>query len=237
MSIGIVLAFLAAAQVAPAAPAPAAPPARVATDPARLAVAARVAGRLLPDGTYRAMMKAMTDQMIDMVTGQLSRMPIADIAKMGGISQDDAARIGPATIRDMMAILDPAYERRTQISMRVMFDEMGDLMSVMEPEYRSGLAEALASRFTQAQLDELDRFFGTPTGAAYAGQSMALYTDPALMERMQTMMPRIMEAMPGIIRKIEAATAGLPRMRDPKTLTKQEQARFVALLAPAEKSK
>lgn len=234
--MSMILALLAAAQAVPATP-PAAPPARTTPDPARLAVATRVAARLLPDGTYRALMKAVTDQMVGMMSGQMGQMPLADIVKMGGVSEEDAAKLGPATIKDMMEILDPAYEQRTQISMRVIFDEMGDLMSTMEPEYRAGLSEALATRFTQGQLDELDRFFATPTGAAYAGQSMGIYTDPALMARAQAMVPKLMQAMPAILKKVEAATASLPKVRDPKTMSKADQARFMALLVPGEKSK
>ncbi|WP_326523141.1 hypothetical protein [Sphingomonas sp.] len=225
--MSMVLALLLATQAAPAG---AAAPAPVAVDPARLPVATRVAGRLMPDGTYRTMMKAMTDQVIGMISGQMSDLPMRDIVRLGGLSEDEAAKLGPATINDMMEVLDPAYQRRTDITMRVIFDEMGELMTGMEPEYRAGLADALASRFTREQLGELDAFFATPTGAAYAGQSLALYTDPTLMARMQGMMPRIMSAMPGIMKKVEAATADLPKARDPETLTTEERARLEALL-------
>ena len=66
-------------QAAPAAPAT--PVVATVVDPARLVVATRVAARLLPAGTYQRMMTAMTDQMIGLVTTQMSDMPLRDIAE------------------------------------------------------------------------------------------------------------------------------------------------------------
>ncbi|UIJ45500.1 DUF2059 domain-containing protein [Sphingomonas cannabina] len=233
---GALLVALATPAAAQTTAAPPVPSSAAATDPAKLALGQRIAGRLLPDGTYRTIMKATMDQVTSMFTDQIGAMPVRDLVKAGGLSEEQAAKLGPGTIRQIAEIMDPAFDQRMRITMKVMGDEMSELMTQMEPEYRAGLAEAYATRFSANQLAELDRFFATPTGSAYASQSMAIYADPAMMRRMQTLMPKIMQAMPGIITKVTAATADLPKTRDAKSLSKEERARLEALLLPAKDS-
>jgi hypothetical protein len=226
----------AVAQIAPAAPA--APAAAAApADPARLAIATRVAGRLLPPGTYRQLMKAVTDQAMQLIVDKMMDMPLRDVVKMAGISDADAAKLGPGTSRQVLQIMDPAFEKRMQITMHVMGDELANLMDQLEPEYRAGLADALAVRFTPDQLTELDRFFATPTGSAYASQSMLFYADPAMMQRMQAILPKVMQAMPSMIQKVMAATADLPKPRDAKSMTPEQRKQLEALLNPKSASK
>jgi len=100
----------------------------------------------------------------------------------------------------------------------------------MEPDVRAGLIEAYARRFTTAQLTELDRFFSTPTGNSFAAQSMLVYMDPAVMTRMQKMMPKIMEMMPDMIKKMQTATAAFPPMPKDSKLTKEQRDKLAALL-------
>lgn len=225
----ILSALLLAAPVAAQAPsAPAAPAA--AADPARLAAATRIVAKLLPDGSYRAMMSSRMDQVMNSVTDQMLSMPLKDIVGMAGVDPAKLPAMGPGTMRQMMAILDPAFEQRTKIMTTVMMGEMTDLISAMEPDMRAGMAEAYARRFDIAQLGDIERFFATPSGTAYAAQSLQIYTDPAVMARMQAMMPRLMQAMPAIMRKVAAATAGLPAPRKPADLNAAEKAKLEALI-------
>ena len=220
--------MIAAPAVAQAPPAPA--PAPTPVEPARLAAAQTVAAKLLPAGTYRAMMDGTLTQMMSGMTDQMMDLPLRDIMGMTGQSEEDIKKLGPATLKQVMAIVDPAFQQRTKILMDTMMPEIVDLMETMEPQVRDGLAEAYARRFTVAQLGELNRFFETPTGAQYAGQSMLVYTDPAVMSRMQAMTPELTKAMPAIIEKVKAASATLPPARKKEDLTKAEKKQLAALL-------
>lgn len=227
---------LATALIAPAAAhaqdeavAPAAAPA----DPKRLEIAQRVAGELMPVGTYKTMMRAVFDQVTGSVMDRMLDMPLRDFAKMGGLSDDELAKVGPATLRQVALIMDPAFEKRTTVMTKVMLSEISEFVASMEPEYRAGLADGLATSFSLDQLNELERFFATPTGSAYASQSMLLYANPAMMQRMQTMMPKLMQAMPGIMQKVQAATADLPKPRDAKDMTPAERKQIEDLLGPS----
>ncbi|TRW14516.1 DUF2059 domain-containing protein [Glacieibacterium frigidum] len=199
-------------------------------DPARLAAATRIAAKLLPDGSYREMMRGSMDQIMNSITDQMMSMPLKDLVGMAGVDQAKLPAMGPGTIRQLMAILDPAFEQRNKIMSTVMMGEMTEIMTAMEPDMRAGMAEAYARRFDAAQLGEIERFFQGPTGAAFAAQSMQVYTDPAVMTRMQAMMPKLMQAMPTIMKKVATATAGLPAPRKPADLSKAEKAKLEALI-------
>jgi hypothetical protein len=117
---------------------------------------------------------------------------------------------------------------------RVMMAEMGTLMADFEPAIRDGLARAYAKRFTPKQLGELNRFFATPTGKAYAADSMVIFMDPEVMTAMTQAMPVMTKQMPAIMSKVEAATADMPPARKPEELNPEERSRLAELLGVPE---
>ena len=204
-------------------------PATVPVEPARLAISQRVAQKLLPDGTYQKLMSGTMDQMMSGMMDQMKTLPMASLAQMAGVSESEVSALPKGTLGEMMAIMDPHFDERQKLGMSAMMREMGTFMSGFEPEMRAGMAEAYARRFNVEQLTELDRFFSTPTGNAYASEQMTLMTDPAIMSRMQSMMPKMMQAMPGIIGKVKEATASLPAPRKPEDLTLAERRKLESL--------
>jgi hypothetical protein len=198
--------------------------------PADLALGRDIAGKLLPDGTYEKMMGGMMGKMMGGMTDQMTAMPIAPYLKLAGLPESDIAKLGQTTIKQIMEIVDPAYEQRMHIIMPTMMEEMGKVMTQFEPQMREGLAQAYATHFTPAQLTDIDHFFNTPSGAAFASQNMTIAADPAVMEKMQAFMPQLMQAMPGIMQKAQAATAGLPKPKTPATLTDADRAKLAQLL-------
>jgi hypothetical protein len=73
-------------------------------------------------------------------------------------------------------------------------------------------------------------FFNTPSGIAFAAKSMTIQTDPAFMTRMKTLVPKIMEAMPAMVKKAESATAALPKARTVDQLSDDEKKKLAGLL-------
>lgn len=196
----------------------------------RLATATRIAGKLLPDGAYRKMMDGTLDQMIGSITKQFLDIPARDIASVVGLSADQIGQMSTASIREIASIMDPAFEERMALVSKVMMPEMINLVSKMEPQMRGGLAEAYAARFDLGQLTELEAFFATPTGNKYAAESMLVYTDPAVISRMQTMMPEMMKAMPDMMQKVAKAGESLPKPKTIKQLSRDERQRLADLL-------
>jgi hypothetical protein len=197
---------------------------------ADLALGRDIAAKLVPDGIYQKLMDGMMSKMMGGMTDQMTAMPLAPFLRAAGMAPADTAKLGQATIKQIMDIVDPAYQQRMQIMMPTMMQEMGKVMTQFEPQMREGLAEAYAVHFTSAQLADIDHFFNTPSGNAFAAQNMTIATDPAVMQKMQAFMPKLFEAMPAIMQKVMAATAGLPKPKTAKDLSAADREKLAKLL-------
>ncbi|MBX9795769.1 hypothetical protein [Sphingomonas sp.] len=196
-----------------------------------------VAGTLFPDGTYRKMLGPQMTQMLAGMTDGMASMPLGPLLKAAGLPEDKVSTLDKATLGEVMAIIDPAYQERTRRTVQAMFDGMVPIFEKLEPDLRAGLAVSLDRRFTSAQLDELKAFFATPTGTNFGGQLWMLFMDPAVMGKIQAAMPLLMEAMPDLMKGVAKATADLPKMREYKDLTPAERARLRQLFGRSPKAR
>ncbi len=206
------------------------PPAIVQPDPARLALAHGIADKILPQGAYQKVLQGSLNGLVGNMMNQMLDVPVRQFASMAGLSDQEASKLGPATARQIMAILDPAYEQRMNAFMGGLMHAMGDIMVKFEPDIRDGLAEAYAARFSAAQLTQIKAFFDTPAGSDFASQQMTLMNDPALARRMQNLMPAIMQAMPEVMKRVQADTGSLPKARKFEDLSDADKAKLAQLL-------
>jgi hypothetical protein len=232
----VALSAASAPAAAPSDSKPAVEAAPAASDPAALALASRIAGAILPDGTFQKVMDASIGQMSKSMMDSMLSMPIGALAQSMGQDPAKIKALDSTRFRDVLNIMDPAFQERTDRSMAVMATEMGKLMTAMEPSFREGLAEAYARKFSPADLRAIDAFFQTDAGRAFAAGSMTIQTDPAFLARMQQLMPAMMKALPQIMKTIEQRTADLPKPKKPQDLSPAERERLSTLLGldPAE---
>lgn len=174
-------------------------PTGAAIDPARLVAAEKVVAALVPQGIYARIMRDQFPRMMDMM-----------MARMSGMSPADIGEAGDGTLGDKMRAQDPHLEERTRIMNKVMGEELATLFGTLEPRVRAGMSRAYARKFTAAQLADMQRFFATPSGTAFANEYIALFADPELVGEMAAAAPQMMRAMPAIMKKVQAATAHLP---------------------------
>ncbi len=83
-------------------------------------------------------------------------------------------------------------------------------MTKIEPDLRDALSRAFARKFTVEQLNDLNRFFATPTGRAYAPDSLLMMTDPDVIRTMAKATPMMVQAMPQIMAKAQEAMKQFP---------------------------
>lgn len=214
------LAFCVATPAAAAAPAPASP-AVTAPDPQKLALAARVAGALWPDGTYGRMFQGMMSGDNGLFETALDMRPsdflgaMAEGPPKGGKANKKAAANAKAkpspTLREMMRAQDPYFEERMRITAKVVGEEMTRLAAPLEPKLRVGLTKSIARRFTTGELGPIADFFATDPGKAYAGQSISLFVDKDVMLALMSSVPAMIKEVPGIMEKVKKATAHLPK--------------------------
>jgi len=183
-------------------------------DPARLKAAKNTVDYLFPLGTYERMMKGTMDQLMDQMMMGMGDMRMGDLAGAGGVARDDMPDgMGEKTLAEISREADPNFDERMKISTKVMMDEMIDIMITMEPAVREALTNIYARKFTAPQLTEMNNFFATDTGGAFARDYMMVFVDPEMMQSMMTMVPEMMQAMPNIMKKVEEATAHLPPVK------------------------
>ncbi len=204
-------------------------------DKAQIAAARPMVDKLFPVGIYRSMMGENMSRMMDGMMDGLLKMPIDDLARIGGVSEDRLAQMNPASLEEVTAIVDPYYRERAKRGIDAMMGGMTDLMDSFEPHVREALVRAYARKFSAAELADLNAFFSTPTGGKYAGQSMSIFMDPEIMGEMQALMPEMMRQMPEMAQNAKKAADALPPPRKFSDLSKAERKRLAALLGVKEK--
>jgi hypothetical protein len=135
-------------------------------DPARLAVARRVIDTIMPPATREQMMSAMLTPMLANLRQGMAQNP--DFAKMMGSDPQVAA----------------AFERYMQRQQTRSIEMIRGSL----PQMATAMSRAYARRFDIAQLEEIERFFRTPTGLAYMQASMTIMSDPDVGAWQRTMM-------------------------------------------------
>jgi hypothetical protein len=215
------------------------PATQPAPDPARLAAAKVTVDYIFPAGTYAKMFGGSFSQLMDQSMNSVTAMPMADLMRSTGLSQDRLAKLGKGTLADVMEIMDPAFKQRQKATMDAMMPVLSNMMASLEPSMREGLAAAYARYFTLDQLSDMNRFFATPSGTAYARNSMVLMMDPEVVSRTAKDMPKmiqgLMAQMPAIEKKVEAVTADLPKPKEYKDLTPEQRTKLAGLLGVDEK--
>ncbi|MGF7155954.1 DUF2059 domain-containing protein [Novosphingobium gossypii] len=201
-------------------------------DPARVAAAKQTVDFVFPLGTYARMMNGTMDKMMDSIMDSMMQMPLKDLVGVSGIETD---KLGSATTAQIMEIYDPAYKQRMQITTRTMMTDMMALMTQFEPDIRDGLTSAYAGRYDAKQLQEMNAFFATPTGKAYAADAYIIMMSPEVMAKMQQAMPRLMQAMPAIVEKVKAASGSLPAPRTYADLSNAEKDKLAGLVGVSRK--
>lgn len=186
MTMKVLLALAALAGATPLAAQEAAPPATDAAaalpapDPERLAAAERVVDRIWPVGTFRRIMESSFAGMTQTVTG-------LGTSATGWAAEDNSkeARRAQHEARTGHRIGGGAPERSAESAMASFNAVMLPIMERMEPPVRAAIARIYARRYTLTQLGELEAFFSTPTGSAYAADSLTLMSDPEMVATIQ----------------------------------------------------
>src|SRR5688572_6983620 len=109
-----------------------------------------------------------------------------------------------------MAKTDPHFQERFSIMNRVTMSSLIPIMNRLEPDIRDGMARVYARKFSAEQLADMNNFFATPSGRAYASESMMLFVDPEIMSLIGKFGPELAKEMPQIMQQVKEATAHLP---------------------------
>lgn len=188
-------------------------------DPARLAAARGVSVRMWPDGTYGMLLDtfvgSIANTVLDLKPSDLAMFEDKKDEKKEG-EKEGAKKPAPAakdpnlTLREQLRRGDPYFDQRVAAITAAVRAEFAHMSPLIEPNLREGLSRSLARRFTEPQLADLDAFYRTPTGQAFARESLKMWFDSDVMRSTINSMPMVILQLPGAMQRVEAAAKSFP---------------------------
>jgi hypothetical protein len=130
---------------------------------------------------------------------------------MGGKApKATAAKDKDVSVKEAIAGEDPYFDQRMAAVRGIVDEEAGKISAIIDPRMREGLARAMARRFDAQQLGDINAFFATPSGHAFASQYMQLWLDPDTIRSIFGSVPEMMKLMPEMMQKFKAANDQFP---------------------------
>lgn len=183
-------------------------------DPARLTLAQRSMGALIPAGSLEKMVDNLYGKMFKTILGEFGGQSDLMLSIKTGVESDKIAALDEATKTKVADMFDPHRQEREDQITRVIKPLISEALTDLERPMRDGMAKAYARKFSAAQLIDLNSFLATPTGSLYANEWMALQADPEVMVA-------VMKALPPMVTKF--MDRGPQIEKDMKELPKEKQ--------------
>jgi Uncharacterized protein conserved in bacteria (DUF2059) len=197
------------------------PPPLTPEQQARLPLATALAEKVIPPGSMNDMLSGMFGGTLAPLAADAEPDPYSALSRRGifmGREQLDESRA-----RRMAAMLDPAWDERERRERALTAQAIGGIMETMEPLLRQAMAEMYAIHFSAAELADIDAFFATPSGAAYARQSYRMSSDPRMTGAMMGIIPQALGQVAALEGEAAGAMAGLPPQRHLADLSSNEK--------------
>lgn len=195
---------------------------------ARLPLASMIIAKIMPEGVMAEMMDGMFNGMLGGLMQMADEAPATSVlANSLGITADELD-LSEDQAAELVSLLDPAWRERREIEKALLPEMMKTLMSAIEPGMRKAMSELYAINFTRPELEGIDAFFSTETGAKYARKSFTMASDPRVMAASMEALPAMMGTFGEMEQKKAAASAHLPAVRSYAELNASEKARIEA---------
>jgi hypothetical protein len=180
-----------------------------APDPARLAIAEQVIGKLMPDGTYKRTMEAVDADLVRPVLNRFWPMKGSEFADAFGVTdmkeQDRNETFGEAMTRD-----DPYAKERIEAYIKTYIDIVGDIFAPVEGDIRGAMARDYARKYDAKTLNDMNGFLSTPTGAIFARDYMLSSFTLDVVQTTLMVWPKMMKNADQFEKRWKDATAHLP---------------------------
>ncbi len=201
---------------------------------ARLPAAARMTDVAFPEGTFAIIMEdSMTPMMEAMMAATVPASTVT-LAEITGLDAEEFSGAGEEALSEALSVFDPHHETRSKAMSNLVLDLMDQMFAAIEPSYREALSRAFATRFEQAEMEQLLAFFETPVGAKYAKEAFLVQYDPQMMAVMEQMGPVMAEIVPAFMESVVEFAEKYPDPRSYSELSQAERARVALLLDRSE---
>lgn len=195
---------------------------------ARLPQAQAVIDKMMPPGTFDEVMGQMFKRVLDPLFSHVGKPNVLDVATKLGVGLDELHPSDAQTV-EISRLIDPAAEQRNQAMMAGLENAMHKAMATIEPSMRKGMSEAFAVDFDSKQLGDIQAFFATDSGTAFARKFFTMATDPHVLAASMKALPAFMQSLGGMEKDIAATSTSLPAPRTWDELSATDRARLSQL--------
>lgn len=195
---------------------------------ARLPAAQAIVAKIVPPGTMGEMTSSMFGGMLGPIMDMALQPSSAEAAKQLGLDPEDL-ELDSDQSAEVLALLDPVWRERQERTLEATQSAIGKLMTAMEPAMRDAMSQLYAVNFDARELSDIDTFFSTDSGAAFARKSFTMASDPRMMGAVMQSMPQLMGSFAEMEADMAAAVADLPRARGFTDLDAAQRARLAEL--------
>ena len=199
-------------------------------EPARLALAQRTMGALIPAGSLEKMIDNLYGKMFKTIMGEFGGQSDLMLSIQTGVESEQIAKLDEATKSKVADMFDPHRKEREDQITKVIKPLISEVLGDMEPPMREGLAKAYARKFTAAQLTDLNGFLATPTGTLYANEWMALQADPEVMVAVIKAVPPLVTKFIDRAPELEKDFKDLPKEKQLSDFDDKELAKLAKLM-------
>lgn len=188
-------------------------------DPARLAVAEKVAAALYSDGTSKRIFTAARTELLQPLFDRFWTMKESEFAELFGMDMPESTEVDEAgneiprkdeTLGEALGEKDPNAKERIEAFAKVYLDLLGEMSEPLEPDLRGAMARDFARRYTKPQLTEMAKFFATPTGAVFGRDYWLSSMSLDIIQTSMMVWPKAMKAVPDFEERLKKADAHLP---------------------------
>ena len=205
-----------------------APEPLTAEEEARLPAAQAIVAKVVPPGTMGEMMSSLYGGMLGPIMDMALQPSSAEAAKQLGVDPDEL-ELDAEQSAEVLALLDPVWRERQERTLAATQSAIGKMMTAMEPAMRDAMAQLYAINFDARELADIEAFFSTDSGAAFARKSFTMASDPRMMGAMMQSMPQMMGSFAEMEADMAAAVADLPPARGFADLDAAQRARLAEL--------
>lgn len=198
--------------------------------PAQLALAQQTTTALIPAGSLEKMVDNLYGKLFKGLMDEFGGTSDLMLSIKTGVESEKIATLDEKSKLAAANLFDPYRQQREDQINKIVKPLISEALTDLEGPMRNGLAHAYARKFNAQQLGEMNAFFTTPTGKAYASEWMALQADPELMLAMIKAVPPLVNKFIDRGPEIEKNFKDLPKEKQLADLSDAELAKLAKLM-------
>ncbi len=198
--------------------------------PAQLALAQQTTTALVPPGSLEKMLDNLYGKLFKGLMGELGGMSDLMLSIKTGVDSEKVEALDDKTKTAVADLFDPYRQQREDQITKIVKPLISEVLSDLEGPMRNGMAHAYARKFSAEQLTQMNGFFATPAGTAFASEWMALQADPEVMLAMIKAVPPLASKFIDRGSEIEGQFKDLPKEKQLADLSDAELAKLAKLM-------